>query len=212
MASRLKNIYKLLAAVTITMMVAGSTVPSVSAAVFSDVSTKYQNAVEYVVSKGLNGLSSTAFGTSENIKRVDAAIMIAEVLDLDIEEAPASGFTDVPTRAVKYVNALKAADITNGKTATTLDSQSEITRGELAIWIQRGFKLTGNGVPLSFTDVGDRYTSAVSALVSNEITSGTTPITFGTSDFAKRGDYAIFLYRANQAISGSTDLEVIEIQ
>jgi hypothetical protein len=163
---------------------------------FTDVSAKYQDAVSYVVSKGVNGYSTTLFGTDKNIKRVDAAVMIAEVLDLDVDAAPASGFTDVPPRAVKQVNALKALGVTNGKTPTTLDSQSEITRGELAIWIQRAFQLKAGSSALPFTDVADRYTEAVSALVNNGVTNGTSASTFGTHNKAKRGDFAIFLYRA----------------
>ncbi len=165
---------------------------------FTDVSAKYQDAVSFVVSKGINGFSPTTFGTGENIKRVDAAVMLAEVCDLDIESAPAAEFTDVPARAVKQVNALKAAGITSGKTATTFDAQSEITRGELAIWIQRAFHLQESGNTLPFSDVGDRYTQAVSALVNNGVTNGTSVTTFGTYDHAKRGDYAIFMYRAAQ--------------
>ena len=99
---------------------------------------------------------------------------------------------------MKYVNALKKAGITSGKTTTTFDSQSEITRGELAIWIQRGFKLQESDNALAFSDVADRYEGAVSALVSNGVTNGTSTTIFGTNNNAKRGDYAIFLYRASQ--------------
>ena len=37
---------------------------------FKDVSTRYQDAVDYVVSKGNSGFSPTTFGTNNNIKRV----------------------------------------------------------------------------------------------------------------------------------------------
>ena len=58
------------------------------------------------------------FGTYENIKRVDAAVFVVKALGLDVNTAPASGFTDVPARAVKEVNALKEAGITAGKSTT----------------------------------------------------------------------------------------------
>ncbi|KAA9015493.1 S-layer homology domain-containing protein [Niallia endozanthoxylica] len=171
------------------------TIPPTS---FTDVSARYQDAVSFVVSKGVKGMPDNTFGIGANIKRVDAAVMIAEVLDLDIESAPDSGFTDVPERAVKHVNALKAKGITSGKTATTLDSHSEITRGELAIWIKRAFDLQASNGELPFNDVADRYTEAVSALVYNNVTNGTSDTTFGTHDHAKRGDFALFLHRAAQ--------------
>ena len=40
---------------------------------------------------------------------------------------------------------------------------------------------------------------AVNALVSNKVTNGTSATSFGTYDNAKRGDFAIFLQRANDA-------------
>ena len=203
---------KVIVVLAITILIAGSVTSLTSAAAFTDVSSKYQESVDFVVSKGIKGKTTTTFGTSENIKRVDAAVMLVMVLGLDIDAAPASGFTDVPKRAVKHINALKAAKITSGKTTTTFDSESQITRGELAIWIQRGFELQANGDALPFEDVATRYQSAVSALVSNEITSGTSPTTFGTTNNAKRGDFAIFLKRADDVVSSSGDLEVIGIE
>ncbi|RFU67113.1 hypothetical protein D0469_15960 [Peribacillus saganii] len=202
-----KSFNKFLATAATATLVAGAVAPAALAAGFTDVAPRYAEAVDFVASKGINGFTETQFGTSENIKRVDAAVMIAKVLELDIEAAPASGFTDVPARAVKYINAIKAAGITNGKTATSFDANSQITRGELAIWIQKGFELKGEG-ELTFTDVNDRYAEAVKALVSNEITNGTSATQFGVSQPAKRGDYAIFLYRAANVEAAP---EVVEI-
>lgn len=163
---------------------------------FTDVGPNYQDAVDFVVSKGIKGTSETTFGTSQYIKRVDAAVMLARAAGLDIENAPDSGFTDVRLTAVKEVNALKAAGITDGYTKTTLNSEAFITRGELAIWIERAFKLQATKSDLLFNDVGERYVKSVTALVENGVTKGTSDVTFGTDTNAKRGDYAIFLYRA----------------
>ena len=154
--------------------------------------------MDFLVSKGIKGKEDGRFGTHEPIKRVDAAVFVVKALGLDTESAPSSGFTDVPERAEKEVNALKDAGITDGKTKTTFASHDLITRGELAIWIQRGFKLEAGNRELVFDDVGDRYQEAVSALLSAGITNGTSKTTFGTTDNAKRGDFAIFVYRASQ--------------
>jgi trimeric autotransporter adhesin len=199
MAYQPKSYRKFIATAATATLVAGAVAPVASlAADFTDVTAKYKEAVDFVVSKGINGTSSTTFGTDAQIKRVDAAVMVAAVLGLDTEKAPAGGFTDVPERAVGAVNALKAAGITSGKTATTFDADSNITRGELAIWIQKGFKLEGTST-LAFTDVTERYAAAVKALVDNKVTSGTSATTFGVNNFAKRGDFAIFLQKADVA-------------
>ena len=51
---------------------------------------------------------------------MDAAVLLANVLGLDTENAPDSGFKDVPERAKGAVNALKEAGITNGKTTESI--------------------------------------------------------------------------------------------
>ena len=78
---------------------------------------EYQEAVDFLVSKGIKGKPDGTFGTHESITRQDAAIFVAKALDLDTVNAPEAGFTDVNPRAVGAVNALKEAGITNGKTS-----------------------------------------------------------------------------------------------
>lgn len=199
MAYQPKSYRKFVATAATATLVATAVSPA-AAAGFSDVSDKYKEAVDFVVSKGVNGTTSSTFGTSETISRVDAAVMLAKVLGLDTENAPAAGFTDVPARAQGAVNALKAEGITNGKTTTTFGATDKITRGELAVWIQKGFDLEGTA-DVNFTDVSDKYAAAVSALVANEITSGTSATTFGTTANAKRGDFALFLHRAAEGVA-----------
>ncbi|KAA9015519.1 S-layer homology domain-containing protein [Niallia endozanthoxylica] len=202
MAYQPKSYRKFIAGAAAAAVVAPIAVAPVAfAASFTDVPAQYQEAVEFLTAKGIQGTTETTFGTYENIKRVDAAVMLVKALGLDVDAAPASGFTDVPERAVKAVNALKEAGITNGKTATTFDSQALITRGELAIWIQRGFALETGENASSFTDVPAQYADAISALVKAEVTNGTSETTFGTYNNAKRGDFAVFLLRADQAIA-----------
>ncbi|WP_019240708.1 MULTISPECIES: S-layer homology domain-containing protein [Bacillus] len=195
MSQQKKSFSKFLATAATTTIVASAFAASASAASFTDVTPKYKEAVDFVVSKGVAGYSDGTFGVSKAIKRAEAAVMLAKVLEFDIKAAPASGFKDVPKYAVEYVNALKEAGITSGKSETTFGSDDLITRGELAIWIQKGFKLTGS-TEIPFTDVNSNYKEAVSALVSYDITSGISKKEFGTTHTAKRGDYAIFLNKA----------------
>lgn len=189
---------KFIATAATAALVASAIAPAASAAAkdFTDVPDRYKDAVDFLVEKGANGVSATSFGTNQSIKRVDAAVFVANVLGLDTDNAPASGFTDVPDRAAGAVNALKAAGITSGKTAASFGSSSEITRGELAIWLQRGFKLKGSA-DSAFTDISDRYAKAVEALVANEITNGVSATKYGVGQQAKRGDFAIFLHKAD---------------
>ncbi|MCH1625103.1 S-layer homology domain-containing protein [Ferdinandcohnia quinoae] len=208
MSYKSKSYSKFIASAATATMVAAVVAPFASAAGFSDVAPKYNDAVNFLGTKGIEGFSDTKFGTDLNIKRVDAAVMVAKVLGLDVNAAPASGFKDVPSRAVKYVNAIKAAGITSGKTPTQFDADSQITRGELAIWIQKGFDLKGSG-ELNFKDVNPRYVDAVKALVSNGITNGVSATEFGVDQPAKRGDFAIFLHKASGAEVQSSTVSTV---
>lgn len=180
-----------------------------AAADFSDVTPRYADSIDFLLSKGAKGMSDSSFGISEEIKRIDAAILTAKVLGLDTEKAPASGFKDVPARGQSAVNALKSAGITSGKTKTLFDSNSPITRGEVAIWIQKGFNLKGE-TALTFKDVPKNYQSAVQALVANGVAIGMSAESFGINTNVKRGDFAVFLYKsAKEEILTS---EILSIQ
>ncbi|MEM1502820.1 S-layer homology domain-containing protein [Domibacillus sp. 8LH] len=212
MAYQPKSYRKFVATAATATLVASAVTPAFAAetgaaASFTDVSDRYKEAVDYLVdNKITNGVTDTQFGTEQAIKRVDAAVMIAKALEIDIADRPASGFTDVPERAVAYVDALKAEGIINGKTATTFGSDQDITRGEIALILANAYDLNGTS-DKEFSDVSSRYAAAVEALVAAGITNGKTETTFGTADAIKRGEFAIFLYKAENL--GKTLVEAV---
>lgn len=178
---------------------AGEPTPNPGPIGFTDVSDRYSTSVDYLLERGITeGLTPTKFGTDLTIKRVDAAVMLAKALDLDIDNVKSSGFTDVPERAEKYVDALKAASIIKGKTSTSFGSEAKITRGEVAIMLANAYDLKATQQDVPFTDVSGRYEESVAALLENDITKGKTATTFGTGGSLKRGEFAIFLYKSNQ--------------
>ncbi|MGM9925855.1 MAG: 5'-nucleotidase C-terminal domain-containing protein [Bacillus sp. (in: firmicutes)] len=197
MSNNQTNIRKFAAGAATITMVASAVAPA-AAAGFKDVDTQYKDAVDFVVSKGIQGLTKDEFGVHKEIKRADAAVMLVKVLGLDLDKAPPSGFSDIPKRAVPYVNAMKAAGITAGKTKTSFGAHQSVTRGELAIWIQKGFQLKGRST-MPFQDVSDRYIDAVQALVDHGIAKGLSTDRFGTDQKSKRGDFAMFLKQAGNA-------------
>lgn len=163
---------------------------------FKDVSSFYYPAVEFLARNHITrGISDTEFGVEKDIIRADAAIWLARELGLNMETAKASGFTDVPSRAVGAVNALKEAGIVGGKTSSRFGSYDSITRGEVAIILQRAYKLSANGQTSVFTDVSIRYKDAVNALVANKVASGITATKYGVAYPITRGQLAVFLYR-----------------
>lgn len=191
--------YKKFVAGAATATLVASAIAPVAAAAdsknFTDVNDRYKDAVDYVVSKGVNGLSDTQFGVQQNIKRVDAAVFIAKALELDGANSPDSGFTDVPARAAKSVNALKEAKLINGKSATKFGSEDNLTRGEVSLILQKAYDLKGNANNVKFTDVSNRYLGAVAGMLDAKVTSGISETKFGTENPVKRGDLAIWLYK-----------------
>lgn len=71
-----------------------------------------------------------------------------------------------------------------------------MTRGEMALVLQRAYKLSGDSAALPFTDVSPRYEDAVRLLLKNKITLGKTEKSFGTDAPVTRGEMALFLHRA----------------
>lgn len=213
MAYQPKSYRKFVATAATAAMVATSmgaiATPADAASNFKDVATSYQEAVAFLLSTGATqGINETEFGTYNNIKRADAAVMIAKVVGLDLASAPDAGFKDVPARAKAAVNALKEAGIINGKTETSFGSDDTLTRGEMAIIIKRAFDLEAEeGTVLPFKDVNKNYEEAVKALYSNEVTSGTSETAFGTNAQITRGDFAKFVYRA----ADSGVLEIVDV-
>ncbi len=194
------NYSKFVATAATATLVATAVVPAASAQEmkFTDVGDRYTDAVNYLVENNITqGLTETKFGTQSNIKRVDVALLIAKatLTEDEIKNAPASTFGDVPARATKYVSALKAKGIINGKTATSFGSDLSITRGEAAIMLSKAYEIEGDTANVKFGDVGTRYKDAVAALVDNKITTGKTDSSFGTALSITRGELAIFLHR-----------------
>ncbi|WP_162920127.1 S-layer homology domain-containing protein [Paenisporosarcina cavernae] len=204
MAYQPKSYKKFVATAATATLVASAIAPVASAnsntAAFTDVSANYKVAVDYLVENNISqGYTETQFGVQMDIKRGDAAIILAKALGIvEDENAAPSGFSDVPTRGALFINTLKEAGIINGKTATNFGFNDPITRGEVALIMARAaaYNLEGDVSELKFTDVADRYKEAVAGLVEAGITQGKSATQFGTNDPITRGEYAIFVYKA----------------
>ncbi|OQP08468.1 hypothetical protein B1691_15280, partial [Geobacillus sp. 47C-IIb] len=199
MAYQPKSYRKFAATTATAAMVASAVAPVASlAAGFTDVAPQYKDAVDFLVSTGAtNGKTETQFGVYEQITRLDAAVILAKVLKLDVDNAKDAGFTDVPKDRAKYVNALVEAGILNGKSEGKFGAYDNLTRVEMAKIIANAYKLEKqNDNALPFTDVNATWAPFVKALYDNGVTSGKTETSFGAYENITRGDFAQFVYRA----------------
>ncbi|MFX3675270.1 MAG: S-layer homology domain-containing protein [Paenisporosarcina sp.] len=197
MAYQPKSYKKFVATAATATLVASALVPVASAASFKDVSSTYKVAVDYLVANKIaDGTSDTTFGTTANITRGDAAVMIANALKLNTATAPDAGFNDLNTRVAGSVNALAAAKIIGGKSATKFAPGDKITRQEMAKVVSLAYKLDNAGTNNKFVDVNSNWDTYVDALVKHEVTLGKTPTTFGATQNVTRGEFALFVFRA----------------
>lgn len=174
--------------------------------VFTDVGHNYEEAVDYLVEKGItNGIGDGTFGTSRPIKRGDAAIFIGRARQLDLDNAPDQGFTDLNSRVADAVNAIVKAGIASGKSTTEFKPDANITRQEMARMLANAYGLTATG-KAGFTDVSDRWIGYVSALEEHRITFGKGAGTFAPLDNLTRGEFALFIYRAEQVATDNPEM------
>jgi hypothetical protein len=212
MAHQPKSYKKFVATAATASLVASALVPVAASAAetksFTDVSSTYKDAVDYLVANDItSGKTATTFGTGENITRGDAAVFIARALKLDTANAKDQGFKDLNTRVAASVNAVVEAKIAGGKSATSFDPAANITRQEMAKMLANAYKLTAKeNAP--FKDVNSNWIGYVSALKEAGITLGKTESTFAPTLNLTRGEFALFIHRAEGAPAAATALTV----
>ncbi|MGB3259848.1 S-layer homology domain-containing protein [Paenisporosarcina sp.] len=199
MAYQPKSYKKFVATAATATLVASAVAPLASAA-FSDVADRYKEAVAYLADNGIaSGYPNGKFGTDDNIKRQDAAVMIARALGgSPTGEYANAGFTDVPADRQWAVNFLVEKKIVSGKAAGQFGANDFTTRGEMAKIIANAYNFVGDATnAFPFTDVSETFKEFVDALEENGIAQGYAGTTkFGTGDNVTRGQFALFVFRA----------------
>ena len=162
---------------------------------FTDVGDRYGEAVEFLYTiEAINGISSTKFGTQQTLTRGDAAVILANMLLLDTENAPDAGFTDLNSRVKPSVDALAEYGIVSGVTATEFKPGQPLSRGAMAKFLVTAFELEEYAEETPFTDVGGVFAPYIEALYGTGITNGKTATSYGTNQNITRGEFANLLY------------------
>ena len=161
---------------------------------------KYDAAIQYVKDEGIaQGGQDGSFGEQLNVKRGDAAVMIAKAAriatDGELGEAP---FKDLSGRSTAAVTALAAKEIIQGKTKTTFAPNDELKRSEFAMMLVKAYDLPLEQGKTAFTDVSPKLAPYVNALVKAGIASGKTATQFAPDAAITRGELALFLHRADK--------------
>ena len=91
----------------------------------------------------VNGTTDTTYSPTDSVTRWQMALFLTRTLDVANTALPTGadqGFTDISGKSAEIqlaINQLKQLGITTGKTATTYDPDSNVSRQEMALFIER---------------------------------------------------------------------------
>ncbi|WP_353048256.1 DUF6359 domain-containing protein [Planococcus sp. ISL-110] len=130
----------------------------------------------------IKGTSGTTYAPKENLSRMQAVTILTRILELDIEGAKNSPFTDISdihqTRQ-NEINAAYHAGIITGVTTTEFKPNQFISRAQFALMLNRVYELKNDKYPVDnyapFSDYGKFNTEtkrAITMLYDLEIVEG----------------------------------------
>lgn len=155
------------------------------------------------VTKGCNPPLNSLYCTAASVTRAEMAVFLTRALSDEI--VPSSGlgvFPDVPSNLwySSAVARLVELGITTGYPDGTYRPNALVTRGEMAVFLDRAFDaIQSDGVLTPFEDVGVEafYALSADALFDSGVTLGcrTDPLAYCPLDAVTRGEMASFLAR-----------------
>ena len=192
---------------------------------FDDEGSTHEMSINWLateeITQGCDKNNRYRFCPKDKVTRAQMAVFLARFLDLTVtadDKASASGFNDVIPGAwyAGHLNAL--GRIASGDDDETFRPSQPITRGEMAVMLNRALKLDASGNQnTAFTDVreGTELAIASANLHAAGITQGSTrchnsggsePL-FCPDDSLTRGQMAAFLHRSRDFRGSSDDDE-----
>lgn len=151
--------------------------------------------------KGIvNGFEQSHFKPNELLTRAQLAVMLNRELKLTAKN-PAT-FSDVSKTASSYqaIAALQEAGIITGFSNGTFQPNEPVTRAQMAIILQRAYKLAEAEVKTAkqtFSDVPADHPAyeAIQLMRDNGITTGYPDGTYQPDEYTSRIEFTVFLYR-----------------
>ncbi len=154
--------------------------------------------INYLIDRGIiSGYGDGTFRPLQNVTRAEAAIMLGKALGLDGTKRETS-FTDVGagSTASGYIQSATKLGIINGFSDSTYRPNDPITRGQMALLLQKGFQLTEKS-NVYFTDIAQSGTQydAINMIATAGLTVGYGDGTFRPADNVTRQEFAMFVAR-----------------
>ncbi|MCY8230411.1 S-layer homology domain-containing protein [Priestia endophytica] len=149
--------------------------------------------------KGIVKGSNGKFNPSQQLTRVQAAIMLQRALDLPVPQ-DLNSFKDVDKDAeyAEAVAALKQAGIFNGYGDGTFGVNDKLSREQMASVLVKAFDLKKNNKEVNLSDldsVSPSHKENVKILYQNGITTGKEDGTYAPFEKIKRDQFSVFMHR-----------------
>ncbi len=212
----LRNSHKLWKMTTASAVVVGSIVMAVSPVgavgeIFTDITAKssaYKEVMSLTERGIINGFNDGTYRPSQAVTRGQAAKLLVELLNLDVENVQDPKYNDVPQTNpfYKHIAALANKGIILGYEDGSFGVGDPLLRGQMAKILSESFGFEQKEYQAkTFSDVKAEsyYAKYVQGLVNLKVTTGTTPTTFSPNAVVTRGQMAQFLFRSDAVKFGS---------
>ena len=172
----------------------------VQAASFKDVSRNHtlMTEIDYLIDRDIiKGYPDGSFRPNENVTRAQVAVLLTRALGLNTSNVKNPNFQDVPVTHTYYKEIAAAHNAGIFQSAREFFPNGTISRGTMAIILQRAFQLEGLD-EYYFSDVTARTNGyqAIFALANNSITRGYQDGTFKPNVALTRAHFSAFMARA----------------
>lgn len=168
---------------------------------FTDINSDYwaNEEITYLEERNIiGGYPNGEFRPGDKVTRSQAALMIAEALELDTDNRPAPDFEDVDKSYYAYdtIAAISDEGVINGHDGK-FRPNDYLTRGQMAAVLNRAFTLSGND-SINFNDVEEDYIfyNDIQSIASANITTGySKDNTFRPGETTTRAQFSVFCAR-----------------
>jgi hypothetical protein len=162
--------------------------------------------IEMLASRGIiNGTSAITYSPEKNITRADAVILIVKALDLEAEFS--TNFNDVSTEKYYYeaVGIARSLEIIKGVGDNDFNPETQITRQELMVIVNRALICAGISIKGTVTDldmfkdvseISPYAVESISALVKDGIIAGDDKKLISPTRNITRAETAVIIYKS----------------
>lgn len=175
-------------------------IEQVHAASFKDVTRNHtlKTEIDYLVEREIiKGYPDGSFKPNVNVTRAQVAVLLTRALGLNTSKVKNPNYQDVPVTHSYYKEIAATHNAGIFQYAQKFNPDATISRGTMAIILQRAFHLKGSDA-YHFTDVTENTDGykAIFAVANNSITRGYRDGTFKPNVTLTRAHFSAFLARA----------------